>query len=90
MNMNWHLYCFFYFKIYIMKKKGLWIIATVLIVLVAVVFYFKDSRNMKDVEKAQLESAADSADSKLDLLNEDFDFDESEIIDADLAFDTIQ
>lgn len=73
-----------------MKKKGLWIIATVLIVLVAVVFYFKDSRNMKDVEKAQLESAADSADSKLDLLNEDFDFDESEIIDADLAFDTIQ
>ena len=90
MNMNWHLYCFFYFKIYIMKKKGLWIIATVLIVLVAVVFYFKDSRNMKDVEKAQLESAADSADSKLDLLNEDFDFDESEIEDADLAFDTIQ
>ena len=82
MNMNWHLYCFFYFKIYIMKKKGLWIIATVLIVLVAVVFYFKDSRNMKDVEKAQLESAADSADSKLDLLNE--------IEDADLAFDTIQ
>lgn len=73
-----------------MKKKGLWIIATVLIVLVAVVFYFKDSRNMKDVEKAQLESAADSADSKLDLLNEDFDFDESEIEDADLAFDTIQ
>ena len=73
-----------------MKKKGLWIIATVLIVLVAVVFYFKDSRNMKDVEKAQLESAADSADSKLDLLNEDFDFDESEIEDAGLAFDTIQ
>ena len=76
-----------------MGKKGLWVIATLLIIIFAAVFFLKDGRNMKEVEKEQLESAEDSADSKLDILNEDFedfDFDESEIEDATLAYDTIQ
>jgi len=76
-----------------MQKKGLWIFATVLILIIAAIFYLKDGRNMDKVEKEQLESASDSADSKLDVLNSDFDdmgFDESEIEEADLAFDTLQ
>ncbi|MFK8044972.1 MAG: hypothetical protein AB8B72_05730 [Crocinitomicaceae bacterium] len=76
-----------------MQKKGLWFFATVLILVIAAIFYFKDGRNMDKVEKEQLESAADSADSKLDLLNDDFDdmdFDDSEIEEAELAYDTLQ
>ena len=76
-----------------MQKKGLWVFATLLIVVIAAIFYFKDGRNMNDVELEQLESASDSADSKLDDLNEDFedfDIDDSEIEDATLAYDTIQ
>lgn len=76
-----------------MQKKGLWAIALILIAAIVVVFYLKDNRDMAEVEKKQLESAADSAESKLDLLDEEFedlDFDESEIEDATLAYDTIQ
>lgn len=76
-----------------MQKKGLWVLATLLIIIIAAVFFLKDGRNMEEVEKEQFESAADSADSKLDVLNEefeDFDFDESEIEDATLAYDTVQ
>jgi hypothetical protein len=76
-----------------MYKKGLWFFAALLVIVIAAIFFFKDSRNMAAVEKAQLESAADSAESKLDVLNEafeDLEFDESEIEEATLAYDTIQ
>jgi preprotein translocase subunit SecF len=76
-----------------MQKKGLWLFAILLIAVIITIFYLKDNRDMDLVEKEQLESAEDSADSKLDLLNEGFenlDLDESEIEDASLAYDTIQ
>lgn len=75
-----------------MKKKGLWIVAVLGIVIVGAIILLKDGRDMEVVEKEQLENAADSADSKLDELNatfDDMDFDESELEDATVAFDTI-
>ena len=61
----------------------------VLLIIVAAVFYFRDSRDMKKIEKEQLQSAEKSADSILNVLDTDLDFDESEIEDASLAYDTI-
>lgn len=76
-----------------MKSKKLWGLIVLLTVIVVAIFYFKDSRNMDVVEKKQLQSAADSAEKKLDLLNEDFEnleFNETEIEEAMLAYDTIK
>lgn len=75
------------------QKKGLWFLAILLVAIIITVFYFRDVRNMDNVEKEQLKSAADSAESKLNILNSDFDdidFDESEIENAQLAYDTLQ
>lgn len=75
------------------QRKGLWFFAIILIAIIVAVFYFRDGRNMNAVEKEQLESAADSAESKLNILNHDFEdieFDESDIEDAELAYDTLQ
>ncbi|MFD1553751.1 hypothetical protein DNU06_09820 [Putridiphycobacter roseus] len=72
-------------------KKGLWIFAGVLLIIISAIFYLRDNRNMDKINQAQLESAADSASSKLNQLNEEFeDFDESELEDATLAYDTLQ
>ncbi|MFK8039103.1 MAG: hypothetical protein AB8B74_12485 [Crocinitomicaceae bacterium] len=74
------------------QRKGLWFFAILLVAIIIAIFFFRDGRNMDDVEKENLKSAADSAESKLDILNDDFDeveFDESEIEAATLAYDTI-
>ena len=73
------------------NKKGLWIIAGILIVVIIVIFVLRDSRNMEDVIKDQLQSAKDSASSKLDQLDIDFNDEDLEgIEEAVLAYDTIQ
>ena len=73
------------------NKKGLWLIAGLLIVLIVAVFYFRDTTDMAEVGKEQLESAEDSLNSKIDQLNIDFDMDEDfdDVEEADLAYDTL-
>ncbi len=72
-------------------KKGLWIFAGLLLIIIGAIFYLRDNRDMDKINKKQLESAADSASSKLNQLNEDFDdFDESDIEEATLAYDTLK
>jgi len=70
-------------------KKGLWVIAGVLVLLIVALFYFRDSRDMEKVSEEQLQNAKDSADSKFDQLNEDFDIDDSDVEEAGLAYDTL-
>ena len=69
-------------------KKGLWVIAGILIALIAVVFYFRDNSDMEKINEAQIQNAADSANSKLDQLDMDLDLDDDVIEEAAVAYDT--
>ncbi len=73
-------------------KKGLWVIAAILVILIGVVFYMRDDSDMEKVNQEQLKSAEDSLNSKIDQLNMDMDLDldDEEIEDATLAYDTLQ
>ncbi len=73
------------------NKKGLWAIVVILVIVIGLVFFLKDDRSMDDVNKEQLQSAKDSASSKLDQLEVDFDDDEmNDVEDAVLAYDTLK
>lgn len=73
------------------NKKGLLIFAIILLAIIIGVFIMRDGRDMNDIQQEQLESAEEAVDSKVDALNMDLDddFDESEIEDAALAYDTL-
>lgn len=73
------------------NKKGLLIFGIILLAVIIGIYIMRDGRDMKDVQKEQIESAEEAVDSKVDALNMDLDeeFDASEIEDAALAYDTL-
>ncbi len=74
-----------------MKNKKFIIASSLILIILILIFVFKDTRNMDEVNAEQEASAKDSANSKIEQINnlDDLDLDDEDIEDAALAYDTL-